>query len=245
MPCNEAFSERCAQVRAQYARVLEQVQTAAIRAGRHEDDVRLMAVSKTVDEPLMLAAMEAGATLFGENKVQELVRKRPQFPAETCEIHLIGHLQSNKATKAVETADLIQSVDSLKLAKELSRVCAIKHCAIDVLLEVNIGRDAAKFGFMPEELPEAAAEISQLEGIVTRGLMCVPPFCVNSSQTAKFFLNMYHLFLDNSTKKMDNRCMGTLPWDILSMGMSGDYEAAVAEGATIVRVGTAIFGSRV
>ena len=228
-----------------YRRVLHRVEEAALRAGRDPKDLRLMAVTKTVDEALMQEAAAAGATLLGENRVQELERKRPQFPG--CEMHLIGHLQTNKAAKAAACADMIQSVDSVRLAAELERVCAKTGKVLPVLLEVNIGRDEAKFGFLPERLEEALGEIAAFPHIMIRGLMTVPPYSENIHKTKNFFLQMQQLYIDIRGKKLDNISSGGVTaasMDVLSMGMSGDYELAVEAGSTLVRVGSAIFGER-
>ena len=221
-------------------RVSEQVAGAAVRAGRKPEDVRLMAVTKTVDEASIQEAMAAGASLLGENRVQELERKRPNLPP--CEMHLIGHLQSNKAAKAAACADMIQSVDSVRIAAEIEKACAALGKAMPVLLEVNIGSDPAKFGFLPEELGAALDEIAAFRHIKVRGLMTVPPFSQNPGETKNFFLRMKQLYVDIRGKKMDNILGGSM--DILSMGMSGDYELAVEAGSTLVRVGSAIFGER-
>ena len=221
-----------------YARVLERVQNAAMRAGRNPDEVRLMAVTKTIEEPVIAEAIEAGVRLLGENKVQELTRKHAALDLTGCEMHLIGHLQSNKAARAVACADMIQSVDSLRIAREISKECVKQGREMPVLLEVNIGRDPAKFGFLPEETQAALEEIAAFPGMIVRGLMTVPPFLQDESQTRKFFSQMFRLFLDIQGKKMDNI-------DILSMGMSGDFEPAIAEGSNLVRVGSAIFGERI
>jgi len=236
-------------LRENYERVLERVREAELRAGRQPGEVRLMAVTKTIEEPVIAEAIAAGARLLGENKVQELVRKRSalfsEVPDETavslgrnCELHLIGHLQSNKAAKAVACADMIQSVDSVRIAREISKECAKQGSQMPVLLEVNIGRDPAKFGFLPEDTQAALDEIAAFPGIIVRGLMTVPPFLQEDCQTRKFFSQMFRLFLDIRAKNRDNI-------DILSMGMSGDYELAIAEGANLVRVGSAIFGERI
>jgi len=228
-----------------YRRVAERVAEAALRAGRDPKDVRLMAVTKTVDEALMQEAAAAGATLLGENRVQELERKRPQFLG--CEMHLIGHLQTNKAAKAAACADMVQSVDSVRLAAELERVCAKTGKVLPVLLEVNIGRDEAKFGFLPEQVEAALSEITAFPHILVRGLMTVPPYSENIHKTKNFFLQMEQLYIDIRGKKLDNISSGGMTaanMDVLSMGMSGDYELAVAAGSTLVRVGSAIFGER-
>ena len=222
-----------------YKHVLERVHNAALRAGRNPGEIRLMAVTKTVEVPAIAETAAAGARLLGENRVQELARKRSALELAGCEMHLIGHLQSNKAARAVACADMIQSVDSLRIAREISGQCVKQGREMPVLLEVNIGQDPAKFGFMPEETTEALAEIAEFPGISVRGLMTVPPFLEDNVQIKKFFSQMYRLFLDIRGKKMDNITM-----DVLSMGMSGDFELAIAEGSNLVRVGSAIFGDR-
>ena len=228
------------------------MEEAALRAGRSPDGVRLMAVTKTVEIPRILEAMEAGATLLGENRVQELAAKREQVPqclpcAAHLEMHLIGHLQSNKAAKAPACADMIQSVDSVRIAREISNACVRLGKTMPVLLEVNIGRDAAKFGFMPAQTGEALDEIMLLPGILVRGLMTVPPICDDPARTQNFFYQMHRLWVDICAKKMDNIVkdkLGAPSMDVLSMGMSDDFELAIAEGSTLIRVGSAIFGGR-
>ena len=224
------------------------MEAAALRAGRAPGDVRLMAVTKTVEVPQILEAVEAGAALLGENRVQELARKREQrvLRGPRIEMHLIGHLQSNKAAQAVACADMIQSVDSVRIAREISNACVKLGKTMPILLEVNIGRDEAKFGFLPGQAAEALAEIALLPGISVRGLMTVPPICDTPAQTQNFFYQMHKLYVDIRAKKMDNIVEeeGAPFLDILSMGMSDDFELAIAEGSTLVRVGSAIFGGR-
>jgi len=224
-------------IRQQYQRVVEQVAEAAIKAGRNPGEVQLMAVSKTKPVELIREAIATGATLLGENRVQELSEKRPQL--QNCEVHMIGHLQSNKTAKAVQFADMIQSVDSVRIAREISKACMAQGKNMPVLLEVNIGREDAKFGFLSEQVSDAIAEIAQLPGVLVRGLMTIPPFLDDKTRTRQFFSQMNQLFIDIRGKKMDNISM-----DTLSMGMSDDFEEAIAEGSTLVRVGSAIFGSR-
>ena len=233
-------------LRERYERVLERVREAEFHTRGSVGDVRLMAVTKTVEEPVINQAIAAGARLLGENRVQELARKRGALDLAGCELHLIGHLQSNKAAGAVACADMIQSVDSVRIAREISKACVKLGRELPVLLEVNIGRDPAKFGFMPEETEEALAEIAAFPGISVRGLMTVPPFLEDASQTRKYFSQMYRLYIDIRGKKMDNIARDAMcSLDILSMGMSGDYELAIAEGSSLVRVGSAIFGGRI
>lgn len=220
-----------------YRFIAEQVVEACIKAGRNPADVQLMAVTKTVPVPLILQAIADGATLLGENRVQELTEKKPQLAGE---MHLIGHLQTNKVAKAVQYADMIQSVDSLKIAQAISKACVKQNKHMSVLVEVNIGRDPNKHGFFAEQVHEALHEISALPGLQVQGMMTIPPIFDKKSETAQLFLQMYQLFVDMRGKKMDNISMSTL-----SMGMSEDFDLAVAQGSTLVRVGSAIFGSRI
>jgi len=226
-------------IRQQYATILERVAEVAVRAGRSPGDIRVMAVTKTQTVDDIREAIAAGATLLGENRVQELREKRPQLL--NCEMHLIGHLQSNKAARAVACADMVQSVDSVRIAREISKECLKQNKAMPILLEVNIGREPQKFGFLPEQLDEAAGEIAAIPGIILRGLMAVPPIFCDKTLTQQFFSRMKQLYIDIQAKKRDNN---TVCMDTLSMGMSDDYELAVAEGSTLVRVGSAIFGGR-
>ncbi|MCL2495588.1 MAG: YggS family pyridoxal phosphate-dependent enzyme [Oscillospiraceae bacterium] len=226
-------------LRERYERVLERVREAEFHARGSVGGVRLMAVTKTIEEPVIAGAIEAGVRLLGENRVQELARKRSALDLTGCEMHLIGHLQSNKTALAVQCADMIQSVDSIRVARAISAECVKQNREMPVLLEVNIGRDPAKFGFLPEETQAALAEIAAFPGTLIRGLMTVPPFLEENARTKKFFSQMFSLFLDIQGKKMDNISM-----DVLSMGMSGDFELAIAEGSNLVRVGSAIFGDR-
>ena len=218
--------------------VSDQVAEAAVRAGRKPDDVRLMAVTKTVEPVYINHAISLGATLIGENKVQEFLGKKPQLEG-AYEAHLIGHLQTNKVRQIVGEVDVIESVDSVRLAREIGKYSEKKGIVSRVLLEVNIGRDPDKFGILPDALEETACEIAEIIGVRVCGLMTVPPFDADLEKTRRFFSNMHQLFIDIGDKKIHNIDMRTL-----SMGMSGDYPLAVAEGATIVRVGTAIFGGR-
>ena len=218
--------------------VSESVRQAAVRAGRDPADVSLMAVTKTVEPALINHAIAQGAMLIGENKVQEFLGKKPALTG-TYAAHLIGHLQTNKVRQIVGEVDVIESVDSVRLAREIGKTSEKKGIVSRVLLEVNIGRDPDKFGILPEALEETVCEIAEIPGIQVHGLMTVPPFDSNEENTRRFFSNMHQLFIDIAEKKIHNIVMRTL-----SMGMSGDYPLAIAEGATLVRVGTAIFGGR-
>ncbi|MBQ7543105.1 MAG: YggS family pyridoxal phosphate-dependent enzyme [Clostridia bacterium] len=221
-----------------WKRVRFAVEEAAIRSGRDPSEVRLMAVTKTVEPVYINHAISLGATLIGENKVQEFLGKKPELTGGY-EAHLIGHLQTNKVRQIVGEVDVIQSVDSVRLAREIGKCAEKKGVVCDVLLEVNIGRDPDKFGIMPDAAAETACEIAEIPGVRVCGLMTVPPLDADLEKTQRFFSNMHQLFIDISKKKIHN-----IDMRILSMGMSGDYPQAIAEGATLVRVGTAIFGSR-
>ncbi len=214
------------------------VEEAAVQAGRDPADVQLMAVTKTVEPVYINHAISLGAHLIGENKVQEFLGKKPELRGEYS-AHLIGHLQTNKVRQIVGQVDVIQSVDSVKLAREIGKYSEKLGIVSRVLLEVNIGADPGKFGIAPDALAETAAEIGEIPGVQVQGLMTVPPFDADLTKTSGFFSNMHQLFIDIGQKKLHNVSM-----HILSMGMSGDYPAAIREGATLVRVGTAIFGAR-
>ena len=168
-----------------------------------------------------------------------MLEKQAQGAYEGAELHFIGHLQKNKAKQVVGLAKLIHSVDSQELLALISRLAEARGLVQDVLLEVNIAGEAAKSGFAPEDVPQALAFASQLPGVRVRGLMAIPPICSFPDQNRPFFLRMRKLFVDNGGKKYDNVSM-----DFLSMGMSGDYQEAIACGADLVRIGTAVFGPR-
>lgn len=221
-----------------YRRVRENVLNAAIKAGRSEDAVRLMCVTKTVVPEYINPVLELGADLIGENRVQEYLGKRDALQLDGVERHLIGHLQTNKVRQIVGEVDMIQSVDSLKLAKEISRCSEKKGITSEVLVEVNIGAEESKSGIAAEGLEELLCEIAELPFIRIKGLMTIPPIC-EAQEAAKYFHTLYQSFIDIKSKSIDN-----IDMDILSMGMSGDYEVAIAEGSNIVRVGSAIFGAR-
>lgn len=231
--------ERLKSVKENYKRVLDQVRESAVKAGRNENEVRLMCVTKTVEPAYINAAIGLGADLIGENRVQEYLGKRDALNLEGVERHLIGHLQTNKVRQIVGEVDMIESVSSIKLAKEISKVSVAKGLVTDCLIEVNIGKEESKSGIYIEELEENLCEIATLDGIKIKGLMTIPPICESENEARRYFAEMRQYFIDIKGKKIDNVDM-----DILSMGMSGDFEAAVAEGSNIVRVGSAIFGAR-
>lgn len=220
-------------------RVREEIAETAIKNGRNPEDIKLMAVTKTVCPELINHAIDCGVDLIGENKVQEVLLKKDELHLENCKVHLIGHLQSNKVKKIVGVADMIQSVDSFELASQISRRSEENGIVTDILLEVNIGEDDCKFGYSAQETEEALMKIASLNGVRVRGMMTVAPNFKDSAKNQSVFANMHKLFIDIGAKKIDNIYM-----DILSMGMSGDFKEAIAEGSTLVRVGSAIFGDR-
>ena len=231
--------DRLKSVEDNYKKIKSRIEESAIKAGRNPNDVRLMAVTKTVESVYINRVLDLGADLIGENRVQEYLGKKDELHLEGVEKHLIGHLQTNKVKQIVGEVDMIESVDSVKLAKEISRVSAIKGVETNVLVEVNVGKEESKSGIFIEQLEELLAEISLMSCIKVKGLMTIPPICDNQCEIDKYFSTMYQSFIDIKSKKLDNISM-----DILSMGMSGDYESAVANGSNIVRVGSAIFGAR-
>lgn len=221
-----------------YKRVKEQVEETAIKANRDPRDVRLMCVTKTVEAEYINPVLDIGADLIGENRVQEFLGKKDALHLEKVEKHLIGHLQSNKARQIVGEVDMIESVDSIKLAREISRQSVIKGAKTNILVEVNVGREDSKSGIFIEELEELLYQISGLESIRVKGLMTIPPIC-DENEARGYFSSIHKAFVDIREKNIDN-----IDMEILSMGMSGDYEAAILEGSNIVRVGSAIFGAR-
>ena len=221
-----------------YRIIEENIEKAAKKSGRERKDIILLAATKTVAHKLINHAIASGINYIGENRVQEFLSKENDLSADAHR-HFIGHLQSNKAKDIVGKVEMIESVHSVKLAKLIGKLSEEKGIVTDILLEVNIGREENKSGFLKEELDAAIAEISKISGIRLRGLMTIPPVCEKNSDAIPFFEEMYKLFIDNRDKKIDNVSM-----EYLSMGMSSDYVQAVLEGSTQVRVGSAIFGER-
>ena len=225
-------------VNEKYLEVKANIEKSCARVGRKPEEVTLIAVSKTKPIELLREAYEAGARDFGENKVQEILEKGPQMP-DDARFHMIGHLQRNKVRQVIGKAVLIHSVDSLRLARQIEEDAAKMGILVPVLLEVNVAREESKFGFFTEEVEAAVREIASLSHISVKGLMTIAPFVENPEENRKVFQELYQLSVDIKSKNIDNVTMG-----VLSMGMSGDYEVAVEEGATMVCVGTSIFGGR-
>ncbi len=221
-----------------YAEVKSRMEAACVRAGRDPKEVTLIAVSKTKPISMLMEAYEAGARTFGENKVQEITEKFPQMP-EDAKFHMIGHLQTNKVGQVIEKAVLIHSVDSVHLAEKIEKEAAKRNMVKEILLEVNVAEEDSKFGLKMEEVIPTLEIIKTFPHVCVKGLMTIAPFVENAEENRKYFKELYQLYVDIKTKNIDNGTMS-----VLSMGMTGDYEVAVEEGATMIRVGTGIFGSR-
>ncbi len=221
------------------ARIREQMALAAAQAGRDEREIRLLAATKMNDADRVREAIRAGVDICGENRVQELQEKNAQGAYEGCPLHFIGHLQKNKAKFLVGTVELIHSVDSAPLLETINRLAGQRGLRQDILIEVNIGGEAAKSGIVPEAADEMAARMADYPNLRLRGFMTIPPISVENGGNLRYFAKMYELYVDIKAKKYDNTNI-----DCLSMGMSDDFADAIKEGTTMIRVGTAIFGSR-
>ncbi|MCR5797875.1 MAG: YggS family pyridoxal phosphate-dependent enzyme [Eubacterium sp.] len=225
-------------VKENLVKVEENIQKACQKAGRDRSEVTLIAVSKTKPIEMMEESIEAGVNTFGENKVQEIVRKHPDLPEDT-HWHMIGHLQRNKVKSLPGLVEMIHSVDSVRLAKEIQKEYEKNDEVANILIEVNVAKEESKFGFMPEEVENALREIATFPNISVKGLMTIAPYVDDPEKNRQHFVNLRKLLVDINGKNIDNINMREL-----SMGMTGDYEVAIEEGATFVRVGTGIFGSR-
>lgn len=218
--------------------VEERIQKACERAGRSRDEITLIAVSKTKPVSDIEEVMSTGIVDFSENKVQELKEKYEILP-KNLRWHMIGHLQRNKVKYLPGRTVLIHSVDSLRLAEEISREYARYGAEADILLEVNAAGEISKFGVSPEETEELARQIAVLPNVHIKGLMTIAPYTDDPEESRVYFKNLRQLSVDIAEKNIDNVSMSEL-----SMGMTGDFETAIEEGATLIRVGTAIFGER-
>ncbi|MDR0818295.1 MAG: YggS family pyridoxal phosphate-dependent enzyme [Oscillospiraceae bacterium] len=221
-------------------RVREQIAEAAISVGRDPSEITLVAASKTQNYDAVREAILAGVDACGENQVQEMVRKHSEGAYAGVPLHFIGHLQSNKVKQVVGVADVIQSVDSRSLAELISKQAEKLGIVQKILLEVNIGGEESKSGFSPEQTSEAIDYVNQLSGVKIVGLMTIPPNMGVESKKNEYFSKMLKIYVDNCGKMLHNKVD-----KFLSMGMSGDFTEAIKSGANMVRVGTAIFGSRV
>ena len=221
-----------------YNEVKKHVEEACKRVGRDPREVTVIAVSKTKPLEMVEELRKEKVLDFGENKVQEILTKEPELP-EDIRWHMIGHLQTNKVRQIVGKTCLIHSVDSLHLAETIHKESVKKGIVTQILLEVNVAEEESKFGFHAEEVENALKQIQELSGVCVRGLMTIAPFVDNSEDNRPVFQKLNKLYVDMKSKNIDN---GTM--NILSMGMTGDFEVAIEEGATMVRVGTGIFGAR-
>lgn len=225
-------------IRENLEQVEENIRKACARSGRDRGDVKLIAVSKTKPVEMLREAYDAGCRDFGENKVQELTAKYEQMPKDI-RWHMIGHLQRNKVKYIVGKVYLIHSVDSLRLAEEISREAVRQNVTVSVLVEVNVAGEESKFGTTDAEAADLVAEIAKLPNIIVKGLMTIAPYVDFSEENRLYFAKLKQIYVDIIQKNIDNVCM-----EELSMGMTGDYETAIEEGATYIRIGTGIFGER-
>lgn len=222
----------------QLEEVEKQIQKACDRSGRSREEVTLIAVSKTKPIAMLQEAYNLGVRTFGENKVQELTEKYEALPKDI-HWHMIGHLQTNKVKYIIDKVDLIHSVDSLKLAETIEKEAAKKNCIANILIEVNVAEEESKFGLQIDEVIPFIEKISTFSHVRIRGLMTIAPFVENAEENRSIFANLHKLSVDITEKNIDN-----VNVNILSMGMTNDYQVAIEEGATMIRVGTGIFGVR-
>ena len=221
------------------ARVRAQMAEAALRCGRNPDEIKLCAATKMNDADAVRQAIAAGVDCCGENRVQELTAKLSENAYAGAPVHFIGHLQTNKVRQVVGKADLIQSVDSAHLLRAVDREAGRQGIRQDILLEINIGNEASKGGFSPEEILPLLENFGEFSNVCVKGLMAIPPISRFPGENLEFFQKMRQISVDIRDIINDN-----VKVDCLSMGMSGDFEDAIAAGSTMIRVGTAIFGAR-
>lgn len=226
------------ELKANFLEVQENIKKACARVGRNAEEVTLIAVSKTKPIELVEMAIDVGMTLFGENKPQEIRDKTKMIHANVS-WHMIGKLQSNKIKYVIDTCDLIHSIDSLNLAEKLNAEALKREIQVNILLQVNLINEESKSGFSVTSLYESLDKLSKLSHLNIQGLMAIPPFVSNPEENRYYFRQLKEIFVDIKSKNIDNISMNAL-----SMGMTGDYEVAIEEGATYVRVGTGIFGAR-
>ncbi len=234
------FQQRFLDLEENLKEIRNNIAEAAIKSGRRPQDITLLAATKTVPVEVINHGIVLGIDHIGENKVQELCEKYDAYQLTDCALQFIGHLQTNKVKNIIGKVSMIQSVDSVKLAGEISRLFHLNSITTDILIEVNIGNEPNKSGVLPPNLFDLVQEISALPAIHIRGLMAIPPANANNSETMGYFFNMSQYSVDIKNKKIDNVNM-----DYLSMGMSADYSQAILAGANMVRVGSALFGPRI
>ncbi len=217
-------------------RIRDRMNQACARAGRQTEEVELVAVSKTKPAEVIQEAVDAGQVLFGENRVQEVMQKKPLLPSRL-RWHLIGPLQSNKVRKILPLVEMIEAVDSLDIARDINRIAAELGLHPKVLLEINVATESSKHGFSATMIRQQLEELYRLDRLYIQGLMCIPPFDPTPEHSRRYFQQL-------RTLRDELEKLGGAPLPVLSMGMSHDFEVALEEGATLVRVGTAIFGGR-
>lgn len=220
-----------------YPEIKENIKKISEQNGKSFDDVILLAATKTVEAEVINHAADCGLAFMGENRVQEFLSKNNDI-TPNLHRHFIGHLQTNKVADIITKVEMIHSVHSVKLAEKISKEAIKNNLVMDILLEVNIGREESKSGFMPEEVEEALETISKLDGVAIKGLMAIPPIC-ETDEICQYFEKMQKMFIDIRAKNSDNINMV-----YLSMGMSDDYQWALKYGANIVRIGSSLFGKR-
>ena len=236
----EYREQRCRDIEENIREIRDNIAEAAIESGRSPEEIRLMAVTKTVEPYFINHSIRCGIDLIGENRVQEFLGKKPELELDGVDCHLIGHLQTNKVRQIVGEVSTIQSVDSLKVAKEISKQSVKNDLVTKVLLEVNVGEEDSKSGMPFDAVPELLAEIAELPGLLVEGFMAIPPLWAEGEELRGYFSKMHQLYVDMGAKNIDNININTL-----SMGMSADYAEAIREGATLVRVGSSLFGARI
>ncbi|MDO4600722.1 MAG: YggS family pyridoxal phosphate-dependent enzyme [Eubacteriales bacterium] len=219
-------------------KVKENIEKSCAASGREREEVTLIAVSKTKPVSMLMEAYDCGQRIFGENKVQEIMDKYEQMPDDV-QWHMIGHLQRNKVKYIVDKVAMIHSVDSLRLAETIEQEAAKKNVVVPVLVEVNVAQEESKYGLSPEEVLPFLEKVAHYSHLQVQGLMTIAPFVENPEENREVFHKLRKLSVDIREKNINNITMS-----VLSMGMTGDYQVAVQEGATMVRVGTGIFGER-
>lgn len=223
---------------ANYAEIREKINLSAEKSGRTAEDVILLAATKTVSADKINYAIKKGISYIGENRVQELLSKDDDIN-KSAHRHFIGHLQTNKVKDIVPRVEMIESVDSLRLATAIGKEAVKCGKTMDILLEINIGEEESKSGFSVNEIENVLNEITKIEGVCVKGIMSIPPVCVDREKQREYFTQLHKIFVDISRKKLDNSNI-----IYLSMGMSQDYDLAIECGANIVRIGTSLFGAR-
>ena len=237
---DELFEKRCSDFLANYQVIMERVAEAAVLSGRKPDDIHVLAATKTVPHELIGFATSNGIKLIGENKAQELNEKYEYYQLPMDQIHFIGHLQTNKVSSVVGKVGMIQSVDSVRLAKEIAKRSSSLGIVTNVLVEINVGDEENKSGVSASQALEFIEEIRGFSGISVKGLMTIPPITETPEEARQFFSIISSLAVDIGAKNMDNVSM-----DYISMGMSADYYEAILEGANMVRIGSLLFGERI